>query len=87
MILGYDTPLKLAPSLPPVLPNPIWVYYRTIDRFSESRRFKTLKGARAYVRKRIGDTFDVGGNYAVDAYGVGKVTANIPMSLLMGVEG
>jgi hypothetical protein len=49
--------------------------YETIDGFRESKVFKTLDGARAYFRRRIGETYDVGVTfgYAVDAYGTGKL--------------
>lgn len=50
--------------------------YSTIDRFSESKTFKTLEGARAYFARRIGTSYDISEtfNYAVDAYGTGKLT-------------
>ena len=51
----------------------IVIRYRTIDRFSERRVFTTLKGARAYARKRLGDSFDIGTGYAVSGDGIGKV--------------
>ena len=50
--------------------------YSTIDRFSETRTFKTLKGARAYAKRRIGTTFDLGSTYAVDMFGTGKLEAS-----------
>lgn len=49
--------------------------YATIDHFSESKTFKTLEGARAYLRRRLGDSYDVSlMGYAVAFDGVGKVT-------------
>lgn len=56
----------------------IRIRYSTIDGFYESRRFKTLAGARAYARKRIGTTYDIGETfgYAVDMHGIGKITAS-----------
>jgi len=51
----------------------IKVKYSSIDRYSESRTFATLDGARRYARKWLGDNFDVGGWYAVSWDGVGKV--------------
>jgi hypothetical protein len=68
------------------LPDVIRVRYSTIDRFSESKRFKTLKGARAYVARRLGTSYDLGGNYAVSGDGVGKLMANVPMTLLVAPE-
>lgn len=73
-------PLPTYPTLPAV----IKVSYSTLDRYYESRRFKTLKGARAYVAKRLGTSYDAGVAYAVSGDGVGKVTSNVPMSVLLG---
>lgn len=70
-------------TLPPV----IRINYSTIDRFSESRRFKTLAGARKYALRRLGDYYDIGSYYAVSGDGVGKITANIPFSTLLGIAG
>lgn len=55
----------------------IVTHFRTIDHFRERRVFKSWKGARAYARKRIGDTYDVGSFYLVDAYGIGKLEVSI----------
>ena len=52
----------------------IKVVYRSIDRFYEVRRFKTLEGARRYAHKRVGAHPEVGYGYAVSGDGVGKVT-------------
>lgn len=53
----------------------ITVTFSTIDRFRQTRHFKTLKGAQKYAQKRVGAHPDVSETYgyAVDAYGVGKV--------------
>lgn len=61
--------------------DPIRVTYRTIDRFSKSRSFKTIAGARAFAGRCVGKTPEVssGFNYAVSYDGVGKITANIPV--------
>jgi len=67
----------------------ITVRFRTIDHFSETRKFKTLKGAQAYAKRRIGSPFDIGETfgYAVDAYGIGKVTVEgTSIHELMGQE-
>ena len=77
----------VLPPLPPkalVLPPVITVRYSTIDRYSESRRFKTLAGARAYARRKMGDTYDIGGYYAVSGDGVAKLTSNISLGVLLG---
>ena len=54
----------------------IRVHYSSIDRFSESRRFKTLTGAQKYAQKWVGPHPDQGGTYAVSFDGVGKVTVS-----------
>lgn len=52
----------------------ITVRYSTIDRFRETRTFKTLKGARAYAVKLVGEHPDHGGtSYAVSFDGIGKI--------------
>ena len=50
------------------------VQFKTTDRYSESRRFKTLEGARAYAQKKIGETPEIGSFYAVGAYGDARIT-------------
>lgn len=52
----------------------ITVRYETIDRYRETRRFKTLAGARRYASKMLGEFFDLGSTYAVSGDGVGKIT-------------
>lgn len=49
----------------------ITVRYRSIDRFSETRSFKTLKGARKYVVRRVGEHPEIGCGYAASGDGVG----------------
>jgi hypothetical protein len=53
----------------------IRVTYSTFDRYRESRRFKTLKGARAYAQRKIGvhPEISVTFHYAVSAYGDAKI--------------
>lgn len=74
----------LTPAPAPALPPVIKLSYSTIDRYYESRRFKTLAGARAYAKRKLGASFDLGGSYAVSFDGVAKLTANIPLALLLG---
>lgn len=66
----------IVASRPKPAPRDIRLRYSTIDRFSESKRFKTLDGARAYAKRRLGDCYDVSlaFNYAVSGDGVGKVS-------------
>lgn len=49
----------------------------TIDRFSQTRTFKTLKGAQKFAAKWVGEHPDTSEsfNYAVSGDGVCKVTA------------
>lgn len=54
----------------------ITVRYSSIDRFSETRHFKTLAGAQAYAQMRVGRHPEVGCGYAVCGDGVGKVTVS-----------
>jgi len=51
----------------------ITVRYSSVDGFSQTRRFKTLRGARAFAQKWVGPTPDVGGWYAVSFDGIGKI--------------
>ena len=51
----------------------ITVYYRSVDRFSQSRTFKTLAGAQKYAAKWVGETPDMGLGYAVSFDGVGRI--------------
>lgn len=56
----------------------ITVHYSTIDRFSQTRKFKTLAGAQRYAQKWVGETpeISVTFGYAVSSYGTGKVTVH-----------
>jgi len=56
----------------------IRVRYSSIDRYSESRRFKTLAGAQRYAQKFVGETPEISGafSYAVSADGIGKITVS-----------
>lgn len=55
----------------------IRVKYSTLDRFTQTRSFKTLAGARKFAQKYVGakpeisDTF----GYAVSGDGMGKIIA------------
>jgi hypothetical protein len=54
----------------------IKVTYRSIDRFSKTATFKTLKGAQRFAQKWVGETPDVGRFYAVSFDGIGKITCD-----------
>ena len=52
----------------------ILVRYAAVDGFAETRRFKTLAGARRYAETRVGATPELGSDYAVSFDGVGTIT-------------
>jgi len=54
----------------------IKVRYSSIDRFGQSRTFKTLKGARRFAHKWIGEHPEIATfhHYAVSYDGIGKIT-------------
>lgn len=54
----------------------IRVRYESIDRFSKTRRFKTLAGAQKFAQKYVGETPELGSFYAVSGDGIGKVTCD-----------
>lgn len=49
--------------------------FSTVDRFRESRTFKTLKGAQTYAHKKVGAHPDISEmfQYAVGTYGDAKL--------------
>lgn len=51
----------------------IEVSYRSIDHYGETRRFKTLAGARRYAQRRIGPHPELGSFYAISGDGVGRI--------------
>lgn len=52
----------------------IRVRYSTIDHYQEARWFGTLKGAKAFAQKCVGEHPEIGSFYAVSSDGVGKIT-------------
>ena len=56
----------------------IRIRYRSLDRFSQSRTFKTLAGAQRYAQKWVGQTPDISEafGYAVSDDGIGKITVS-----------
>lgn len=52
----------------------IKVRYSSIDGFSKRRSFKTIKAARAFAVRYVGETPELGSTYAVSFDGIGKVT-------------
>lgn len=51
----------------------IIVYYSSIDGCRETRKYKTLEGARRFAQEMIGRTPEMGSYYAVSGDGVGKI--------------
>jgi len=54
----------------------IVVRYKAIDGFAQTRRFKTLAGARRFAQRCVGRMPEVGSGYAVSADGVGRITVS-----------
>jgi len=52
----------------------IKVSYRSVDRCSKSRSFKTLEGAQKFAQEWVGETPEMGSFYAVSGDGIGRVT-------------
>ena len=52
------------------------VYFSTLDGHRESRRFATIKGARAYAQRKIGPHPEIGTGYAVSPWGDAKITVS-----------
>ncbi len=55
------------------MPAMIRVSYRSVDRFSETRSYKTIAAARRYAVKQVGEHPEFGSGYAVSGDGVGVV--------------
>ena len=53
----------------------IKIRYSTVDRYSENRVFKTLKGAQRYAHRKVGPhpEISVAFRYAVSSYGTAKI--------------
>ena len=65
----------------------IKVKYSSVDRFSKTRSFKTLKGARNFAQHWVGKHPEIGSTYAVSGDGVGKITAEgVALAELFGDE-
>ena len=52
----------------------ITVRYSSIDRYSKTRKFKTLKGAQKFAHEWVGEHPELGWGYAVSFDGIGKIT-------------
>lgn len=63
----------------------IIVGYSSIDHYRETRKFKTVTGARAYATKWVGKNPELGHSYAISGDGVGKITVSgISLAELFG---
>ena len=51
----------------------IHVHYRAVDGAGDTRRFRTLGGARKYAHEMVGPHPEIGRTYAVSGDGVGRV--------------
>jgi hypothetical protein len=51
----------------------IEVTYSSVDGYTETRKYKTLQGARRWVDEMLGDNYELGQHYAVSGDGVGTV--------------
>jgi len=51
----------------------IVVTYISVDRVTKRRKFKTLAGAQAFAQRWVGETPELGSNYAVSFDGVGTI--------------
>mgnify|MGYP003585373323 CR=1 FL=1 len=54
----------------------ITVNYRSIDGYSQTRKYKTLAGAQKFAQAWVGKAPDLGGFYAVSYDGVGRITCD-----------
>lgn len=53
--------------------KPYRVTYLAVDGCRETRRFKTIDGARKFAQKYLGEFPEFGGTYAVSDDGIGTV--------------
>lgn len=51
----------------------IRVRYTSIDGYRDTRKFKTLKGARVFAHDRVGPHPELGGTYAISRDGIGLI--------------
>jgi hypothetical protein len=56
------------------MPDLITVRYFSIDRYRETRHYRTLKGAQRYAHHWIGAHPEIGQGYAISGDGVGRIT-------------
>lgn len=51
----------------------IKVYLKSVDGFSKSRKFKTIKGAQKFAQKYVGEHPEIGIGYAISSDGVCRI--------------
>jgi len=51
----------------------IKIRYRASDGYSQTRKYKTLKGAQRYAQEMVGETPEMGTGYAVSGDGIGTI--------------
>jgi hypothetical protein len=69
-----DVQQVVAKAIEVAEPMLIEIYYCSIDDFHQTRKFKTLSGARKYAQMRIGPHPEFGTGYAVSDDGIGTVS-------------
>lgn len=63
----------------------ITLRYHSSDGFSQSRKFKTMAGARRYAQKMVGKLPEMGFAYAISQDGIGTIHAEgCSLELLFG---
>ena len=61
----------------------ITIRYSSIDGYSETRHYQTLKGAHRWADEMLGDCFEIGTGYAISGDGIGKIQSNISLKELL----
>ena len=61
----------------------ITIRYSSIDGYSETRHYQTLKGAHRWADEMLGDCFEIGTGYAISGDGIGKIHGNIGLEELL----
>ena len=61
----------------------ITILYTSIDGYSDSRKYKTLKGAQRWAQEMMGENFEIGRGYAISFDGIGKIQSNTDLKELL----
>lgn len=72
----FDSPeARSSTTMASKTPREVKTHFSTIDRYHESRSFKTLEGARAYAHRKVGAHPEYSSfGYVVSSYGDAKLT-------------